>query len=213
MQIYVNPSSETTKVLIAFIADNIDEINKRVKIQRIMVTPKNMKAVQAAGISKTPTLVFNGKSYEGAQKIMRMLKPPSSYQDNFGNNSTPEEMVHKYLNNAIQPGGDDDEEDNDRGGNRAEELRQRMAALEKRRNGMIGGKDNPATRASGKRGKKPDMRTFNTDEDFVGAVDTGEETPTESAMEENGDLIWENELNKMADEAGRKVGNKIGKRR
>jgi hypothetical protein len=211
--IYVNPNTDATKALMGFIADNIDEIMKRIEIKRIKVDKTNSKKLQAQGITKTPTLVYEGKQYVGAQKIMRILKPPTAQRDNFGAHTSPEEMVHKYLERAIGTPGDA-EEDEDENGNREAQLRQRMTALEKRRKGMIGGTDHPNMKGGGrKRGAPQKAKTFETDEDFIGQADRDEETPTEPAAEEDGALIWENELNMLADQMGRKVGGKIGKRR
>src|SRR5690242_1655300 len=110
--IYVNPQSDSTKQLMSFIADNIDEINKRVNIERILVTKNNFAAIQRRGIQKTPTLVFENKQYIGAQKIMRILKPPSAHRDNFGAASSPEEMIQKFMAREAQMSANEEEEDN-----------------------------------------------------------------------------------------------------
>ena len=150
VRIYVNPSSDTTNILMGFIAENIDEINKRVVVERVLVTKRNFKDLQQRGIKKTPTLVYEGKQYIGAQKIMRILKPPSAYKDNYGASTSPEEMVQKYLARAIAPENGEEEDEVE---NRDTQIRQRMAALDKRRQEMIGGVKNPGAKAkkSGRR--------------------------------------------------------------
>jgi len=210
--IYVNPQSDATKQLMAFIADNIDEINKRVNIKRVLVTKDNFTAIQQSGIQKTPTLVFEGKQYIGAQKIMRILKPPSAHRDNFGAASSPEEMVQKYMAREALINPNEDEDDN-AGAIQDSQLRQKMSAFEKRRAEMIGGSHNPVSRPKPGKGGKQKAKTFDTDEDFIGSVDRGEDTPTDNYQpEEDGALIWENELNMLADQMGRKVSGKISKR-
>lgn len=208
--IYVNPQSDSTKQLMSFIADNIDEINKRVNIERILVTKNNFAAIQRRGIQKTPTLVFENKQYIGAQKIMRILKPPSAHRDNFGAASSPEEMIQKFMAREAQMSANEEEEDNS-GAIQDSQLRQKLSAFEKRRSEMIGGSKNPVTRP--KANGKQKAKTFDNDEDFVGSIDRGEDTPTENYQtEEDGALIWENELNMLADQMGRKVSGKISKR-
>lgn len=211
VKIYVNPKSESTKVLFAFIAKHIDEINRNINIRRVLVTDKNKKAVISLGITALPTLVYNGKLYPGANKIMSMLKPPSAHKDNYGQFNSPEEMLEKYMNKAIQPNNEhEDDDEDDRQNQRDAQLRQRMTDFSKRREGMIGGKNNPNTVSGKNKNRKSKTPSFNNDEDFINAYDQGDETPTEQYnMEDDGDLIWENELNEMADAMGRKPPSKM----
>lgn len=217
VKIYVNPNTQTTNALMDFIADNIDEISRRIIIDRVRVTRKNFQTLKDRGITKTPTLVYDGKQYVGAQKIMRILKPPSAHKDNFGSNLSAEEMVQRFHMRAIAPDEQEGETpDEDDPNNRTSMLRQRMAAFQKKRDAMLGFGDNPPI-PGGKpprKGRAARAKSFNNDEDFMSAMDAVEETPTEMTMtEEDGDRILEDERNRLADEMGRKVGRTVSRRR
>lgn len=218
VQIYVNPKSDATRELTKFIGKHLDEINKRVMVKIIKVNSRNLREVQRRGISKTPTLVYGGKKYEGTRKIITILRPPSAYRDGFGGVTSAEEMVHRFMVRNIYDGqGEEEEDDEDDPRNRGETLRKRMATFQKRRPAMEGMDGGPPISGGRKvtanrrgRGKK----SFSNDEDFMREAGAYNETPTERYMtEEDGDLILENERNRLADLFGRKVGRRISSRR
>jgi len=202
VQIYMSPNSEETKRLVTFIRDNIDDINRvaQIHIQQILVTSKNKNQVIAMGITKLPTLVFQGKARYGVQEIVKILKPPTAQRENFGQFASAEEMLQKYQEKAMQPGGSDDEEEEASDNQR----KMRLAALAKRRSTMVGAKNNPDSFGK-KTGKSaPQNRDYKNDEDFIVASRVEiDDTPID-LYEDDGDMALENMRNEEADAMGRK---------
>jgi hypothetical protein len=204
VQIYMSPNSEETQRLVAWIRDNIDDINRvaKISIKQTLVTSKNKSAVIAMGITKLPTLVFQGKARYGVQEIIKILKPPAAQRENYGQFATAEEMLQKYQENAMRPGGSDDEEEESTDNQR----KMRLAALAKRRSSMVGAKNNPDSFGKKTKGE-PQNRKYNNDEDFMTASKVEiDETPIE-LYEEDGDMLLENMKNEEADAMGRKPFN------
>lgn len=202
VQIYMSPNSEETQRLVAWIRDNIDDINRvaKISIKQTLVTSKNKSEVMAMGITKLPTLVFQGKARYGVQEIIKILKPPTAQRENFGQFATAEEMLQKYQESAMRPGGSDDEEEESTDNQR----KMRIAALTKRRSTMVGAKNNPDSFGK-KTGKgAPQNREYKNDEDFMVASKVEiDETPIE-LYEDDGDMLLENMKNEEADAFGRK---------
>lgn len=204
--IFTNPDSEQTKHLFSFIADHIDEINKKVIIKKVNVTKNNVSELKSKGIKQVPALALDGKIHVGVETIKRILKPNSEQRDNFGNSTSAEEMVQKFMAREM---AEEDEED---GNNREAYLRQALSSFEKRRADMIGGKNNPVVP---KKNTKQSAG-FADDESFISASSNYDETPTENYDVDNGDAIWEQYLNDEADQMGRKLpppGKKVGTRK
>lgn len=216
VQIYVKPGSPAAKELTRFIGKHVDEINKRIIVKIIKVTPKNSRKVQNLRITKTPTLAYNGKKYIGTKKIIAILRPPTAYRDSYTGSMSAEEMVHRYLIKSIRDGEGEDEDENDPA-NRGDYLRAKAAAFQAKRPAMEGFNGSPPISGGRKtsRGRRRSKKTsFVDDEDFINAIGDVEETPTEQYFaEEDGDRILEDERNRLADMFGRKIGRHISKKR
>lgn len=205
--IYVNPDAESTKLLDKYLAKNIDELNKYIVIKKIKVNKENSELIKKKGITRTPTLVFNGKQFVSLEKIINFLKLPSQSKDSYGTgNISSDDLVLQYQNDAIQPKENEEEEQDDMNPEtRGEELRQKMMALQKRRP------------AQAETSKPKDMRkskstsnskiNFETDEDFRKASGTDNilETPTKKYMDDmDGELLIEEYYLDEAIKSGKK---------
>lgn len=215
--IYVNPDSESTKLLNQFLARHIDQINKYIYIHRINVTNENVNAIRKKGIDRTPTLVYNNKKYVNLENIIKVLKPPTENKDNFGfGNTGPDELIHEYHNNLILKKEDD--EDDDVPENRTKEIQQKMTALQKRRPRMDDGPMSESKSLGGRKSKSMgnnSYSSFDSDDDFRRAskVDQITETPVKRFMDdEDGAIMLEDYYLDMAKETGLKRETKSRRR-
>lgn len=214
--IYVQPDAKSTEILTNFIAKHLDRINHSLTVRIIRVTARNAKLVKQSGIERTPTLVYDGRKFVTLEKIVKILTPPELNQDNYGyGNTSSDELIHKYQNAILDTGDEDDETDP---GVRGEVLRQKMAALQKRRPAMEGVDKSRQLRGGRKVTARPPAKAkFDSDDDFRKAtrVDNIEDTPTKADYmdETDGARILEDYFNDEADRSGRKVGKVISKRR
>jgi len=213
--IYVNPKSQKTAQINKFIGQHLQAINKRVYVKLIRVTPTNHAKIKSKGIDQTPTLVCDGKKVMGVNKIIDLLRPPEAYRDNFGNVTSAEEMVHKWMSGIAYSKKDDDEDDEMDPEKRSEYLRQKMAAMQKKRPEMAG-VDKKQKIKGGRKIAKTDYKKqkFRDDDDFIQRRDNFDETPTDRYLTDDDGLLMLEELrNEIADSSGRKVGRNISKRR
>lgn len=214
--IYVQPEMKSTDILTNFISKNIDRINHHLTVRIVKVTPRNAKIVKQSGVDRTPTLVYDGRKFVTLEKIVRILTPPELNQDSYGyGNTSSDELIHKYQDAILDTGDEDDEMDP---GKRGEVLRQRMAALQKRRPQMEGVDKTRQLRGGRKVTAKPPPKSrFDTDDDFRKAtrIDNIEDTPTKNDYMDDADgaRLLEDYFNDEADRSGRKVGKVISKRR
>jgi hypothetical protein len=204
--IFVTPRARSTEYLVNHVGKYIDLINKSFILEFINVTEKNAADVRRRGITKTPTLVHNGKHYVTFQKIVEMLTPPSRTKERFGVDATsPEELASKYMSSVINS-GDDESPDNPE--NREDDIRRKMAAFQKRRPEMKGVGEKQHLR--GGRKIKPGKNvgaSFNDDETFLDRSGRAQQemTPTKRYMDElSGEAILEDYFNAEADAHGRK---------
>lgn len=209
--IYVNPDSNSTRLLNQFIARHIDQINTRVYIKTIQVNQNNLIQVRKMGIDRTPTLVHNKKKYVGLDQIMQILKPPTETRDGFGTgNLSPDEMIHKFQSDFIQEEGDELDEDDP--ANRDSVLKQKMLALQRRRPQMDAETADKTKLAGGKKLKTSGQprTSFNSDDDFrrASGVDIITETPVRRyTAEEDGNMILEDYYLEEANMTGKRVKN------
>jgi hypothetical protein len=215
--IYVQPKAKSTEVLTNFIGKHIDQINENLMVKLIKVTAKNVQIIKAKGIERTPTLVYEKKKYVSLEKIMKMLTPPAENKDHFGyGNTSPDDLVHSF-HDAIISTGDDDEPDDDSPEMRGQVIRQKMAAMQKRRPEMQGVESNKKIKGGRKvKSGTPGKTKFESDADFVKAsrTDNMELTPFKTYMDDaDGDLILEEYFLDEANRSGKKVGKVVSKRR
>ena len=220
VMLFVSPDADTTKRLDKFLADNIDEINRYLYVRRIKVTSKNVAEIKRRGITETPTLVVKGKIISKLARVIQFLTPPDKARTNYGYGVTSaDDYVNQYQMSLISKPEDEDVDDTDANDpeRRREEIRQKMASMQKRRPEMrevpnqqkIGGGRKLKTTA-------PAQSKFETDDEFMVAsrTDNIDETPIKRYMEEaDGDQILENYYLDEAFQAGKKVTKNISKRR
>lgn len=214
VEIYVNPKAKSTDVLTDFIAKHIDRINENLMVKIIRVTSKNVNLVKKRGIKRTPTLLYDNKPYESLEKIVRILTPPGDEGEHYGyGNTTPDDLTHQYHESVLSTGDDDGSEDAPE--KRAEVIRQRMAALQKRRPEMRGVDKTRSVKGGRKVIATSKRSAYDTDDDFrrASGVDDVDETPIKKFMEEDGESILEDYYNDEADKFGRKLPKVISKRR
>src|SRR6185437_1254188 len=215
--IFVNPDSKSTKLLEQFLVKNIDRINEYIYINRIKVTPKNVAAVKRKGIEQTPTLLFNNRKYVNLERIIKLLNPPAENKDHFGlGNANPDEMVYQYQSGILDTGDENGEDLELDPETRSNVLRQKMAAMQKRRPQMDG-VENSRKLKGGKKviARQPIKSKFNDDEEFRRAarIDNISETPSKRYMDEqDGEMILEDYYLNEALQSGKKVGNVVSRR-
>lgn len=216
--IYVNPTSDSTKILLKFIGKFIDQINEHLVIKMIKVTKQNVDQVKAKGIERTPTLVYERKKYVSVEKIIKILTPPAEQKDHYGYGITSsDELVHTYHDAILNADDDEDALDEDNPENRADVIRQKMAAMQKRRPEMSG-VDSTKKLKGGRKLKNNPMgkRKFESDDDFVKAsrTDNIESTPIKGYMDEaDGALLLEEYYLEEAKRSGKQVGQRVSRRR
>lgn len=216
--IYVNPQSNNTKLLDQFLARHIDQINRYIYVKKINVTAENVQQIKKKGIDRTPTLVFNNKKYVNLENIIKILTPPNDSRDSFGfGNTGPDEQIHKYHEDMMLK-VDDQEEDEDDPENRENVLKQKMAALQKKRQRMDEETASETKLTGGKHPKTSGLSKteFKDDDEFRRAtkVDQITETPVKKFMsEDDGDIILEDYYLEMANQGGKKVGKNVSRRR
>lgn len=215
--IFVQKDKRATKILLDFISKNIDELNKYLFLEITFVTKQNAAKIKNMGINRTPTLIYKNKKYTDVEKIIKLLTPPTRQQETYGlSNYNPDELIYEFQKGVIASSGEDndnnEEEDDDvPGSNRADELRRKMAAMQKRRPQMEG-VDKDKYLKGGRRVVSKDIKkSFNSDSEFrkTAGIDDMEITPIKGYSEEpDGDTILENYRNAEADSYGRKINTK-----
>lgn len=216
--IFVNPDARSTKVLTDFIAKYIDEINKRLIVKIIKINKRNVEIVKNKGVKQAPTLIYGKKHIVSLENIIRVLTPPQKAHDNFGPSYTSaDELVHNYQDSILNTG--DIEEDDEMDPNvREQVIRQKMAAMQKRRPQMSDDVDTTMKLRGGRKLKKGSSKqsSFATDDDFrrAAGLEDMQGTPSQRYMEEaDGDLILEDWYLDEAIAQGKKVGKVVSKRR
>lgn len=210
VQLYVQPKAKSTLILTNHLGKYIDHINKRIHIDIIYVNDGNLRVVQQRGITRTPTMVCNGKYYTCLEKIISILTPPSNVREQFGiENASPEELVSRHQE-AVINAAPDEEEDNP-GIKREEELQRKMAAMQRKRPEMEGVNDASKIRGGRKIVSRQTVKSsFNNDEDFRAAsnIDVDPTPVKEYYGEEDGARTLEAYYNMEADRCGRRLNNK-----
>jgi glutaredoxin len=216
--IFVNEGSKATKILMDFIAKNIDKINERIIVKIIKINKKNVEICKSKGVQAAPTLIYGKKHITGVDDIIRVLSPPQQSKDGFGQGYlSADEYVHSYQDSILNTGGDEEEDEMDPGV-REQVLKQKMAALQKRRPQMSDNVDSKQRLRGGRKLKASGGKqaSFATDDEFYKAsgVDNVQSTPSRNYMEESdGDLILEEWYLQEANNSGKKVGKVVSKRR
>jgi hypothetical protein len=216
--IYVNPDARSTKILTAFIAKHIDQINRKMFVQIVNINKKNYELIKRRGVQKAPTLIFGDKHIVSLEKIIQVLTPRREARDNFGvSHMSADEMVHAFHDSILNT-GDGDEEDETDPVVREQVIRQKMAAMQKRRPQMS---DDVGSKQRLKGGRKikskpPQQNTFEDDASFMRAMgaDNFEATPSQRYMDDaDGELMLEDYYLDIANASGKKVGKVVSKRR
>jgi glutaredoxin len=216
--IFVNDGSRATTVLTGFIAKNIDKINEKLIIKMVKINKKNFEICKRKGVRVAPTLIYGKKHITGVDDIIKVLSPPQTSKDGFGQGySSADEYVHSYQDSILNTGGDEEEDEMDPSV-REQVLRQKMAALQKRRPQMSDNVDTKQRLRGGRKTKavSPKQSSFANDEEFYRAtgVDNVQTTPSSNYMDESdGNLILEEWYLAEANQAGKKVGKVVSKRR
>lgn len=216
--IFVNEGSRATAVLTDFVAKNIDKINERLILKLIKINKKNFEICKRKGVRVAPTLIYNNKHITGVDDIIRVLSPPQQSKDTFGQGYlSADEYVHSYQDSILNTGGDEEEDEMDPGV-REQVLKQKMAALQKRRPQMSETVDAKQRIRGGRKlnTSAPKQSSFASDEEFYKAsgMDNVQRTPSNTYMEESdGDLILEEWYLQEANNSGKKVGKVVSKRR
>ena len=217
-EIYINPKSKTTEILNQFLAKHIDQINEHLFIKRISVSSENIALVKRKGIDHTPTLVYNRRKVVSLEKIVKILTPPSDHKDHYGyGNMSSSDLVNQFQNSILDT-GDDDPEDNDMSPEaRSNVLRQKMAALQKKRPQMDGvGDKNKIIGGRKVKSNKSVASEFKNDDDFKKAtgMDNIIQTPVKKYMDDDdGAMILEEYYLTEAINNGKKVSNTTSRRR
>jgi len=206
--IYIKPNAQSTKILIRYVAKNLDLINQYVMVKFVKVTKETMNVVKKQGIKHTPTLVHNGKKYVTLEKIIKILTPPNQRKDNFGYGRTSaDEFLHDMQMACLDDESDQDADEFDMD-KRGEELRHKMAAFQTKRPEMKGVSKKQKLRGGRKvHASNPKTTDFRNDNEFrnLTGVDNMESTPAYGGFTaEDGDLLLEEYRNELADAEGRK---------
>jgi len=139
VNIYLNRKANSTTILSRHLAENIDALNQFLLINFIYINQNNSNLVRQKGIRKTPTLIYGRRRFEGIQKIIQILTPPSRGKETYGYGVTsPEDMMHKWQSMIIDTKDAEDDEDEGDPDVRTQQIRSRMAAFQKRRPKMEG---------------------------------------------------------------------------
>lgn len=208
--IYVNPNSKSTQILDQFLAKYIDQINRRIFLKIVRVTNQNVDEVKKRGIEQTPTLVVGNAKYVSLEKIVKILTPPADQKDSFGfGNSNPNDLITQYHTTILDTGDDNKDDDETNPDNRANVLREKMSAFQKRRPAMSGVEGNSKL-SGGRRVQAGNSKAkFSNDDEFRKAsnIDNIIETPTQKYMDDNdGGAILEEYFLQEAINSGKKVG-------
>lgn len=216
--IFVNANSRATNILTQFVGKNIDKINERLTIKMIKINKKNIEICKRKGVRVAPTLIYGQKHITGVDNIIRVLQPPQQNRDGFGQGyMSSDEYIHSYHDSILNNGGDEEEDEMDPS-MREQVLKQKMAALQKRRPQMSDSVSSDQRISGGRKLKTatPKHSSFASDEDFFRAtgVDNIENTPTKNYMDDaDGDLMLEEYYLAEANQNGKKVGRVVSKRR
>src|SRR5271163_4881619 len=176
IQIFVNPGSGSTSTLTKHIGKHIDSINQLLILDIIQVTEKNFPSIKKIGVSKTPTLIYQGKHYVGVDKIIRILTPPAKDRRNLESSLSSDELVRKYhesIYNSYDDNDSDETEDDD--------IHRKIAAFQKRRPEMEGVNDNKYVRGGRKVVAKGNVGSrFDSDDEFRKASNVDKDGSTET---------------------------------
>lgn len=117
-----------------FISKNYTEISKVLRVKFNKITKKNKNSAIKKNIQNLPALIYGNKLYEGEKQILHFLS--SIFADlNYGyGNANPEELVYQMMLEEMEAGDDEPDLDDDRD----QEIRRKMAAMQKRRPEMDG---------------------------------------------------------------------------
>jgi hypothetical protein len=211
VSIYLQKDKRTSKILLDFLNQHIDALNKVVYVKLEYVTKNNVGYLKRKGITKTPTMIFGDKIITSVEEIIKKLTPPERKAESFGLGiGSPDELIYAYQTGVIISNGDEEEDDLP-GSNRSDELRRKMAAIQKRRPQMEGVDSSKKLKGGRKISYKENNTKFNNDMEFKKAagVDNIIDTPINKYLtSEDGDSILEDYKNHEADSYGRKLNNK-----
>lgn len=194
--IYLNEKAASTVTLSKHLAKHIDDLNNLLLIHFIYITKNNSEKVKQKGIRKTPTLIYENRRFEGLEKIIQVLTPPQRNKESYGYGVTnPDEMLHKWQDEIIQNHADDDQEEalGDTIGDT--EIRDKMAAFQKKRPKMSDNVSQKQKIPGGRLVKgKSNQKEYHGDDDFLkdSGVNNQDQTPTSQYTEDvDGELLLE----------------------
>lgn len=209
IDIYLKTESQSAKALTVHLAKYIDQLNEQVLINFIYITDKNAPAVQRKGIRRTPTLIYGNRRFEGLEKIVRILTPQKRDTENYGYGvMNPDEMLNKWQSDIIDSAVDEETDDDMSSDARSQQLRQKMAAMQKMRPQMQGVPSKNKIGGGRKLKTATPKKEYNNDDDFLKASGVGsvKQTPTNPYMEDkDGELILEDYYLDEAMKDGKKI--------
>ena len=184
----------------------------------VKINKKNIEICKRKGVRVAPTLIYGQKHITGVDDIIKVLSPPQQNRDGFGQGYlSSDEYVHSYQDSILNSGGDEEEDEMDPSV-REQVIKQKMAALQKRRPQMSDTVDSKQRIRGGRklRTGAPRQSSFASDDDFYRAsgMDNIETTPSRNYMDEaDGELMLEEYYLAEANQQGKKVGRIVSKRR
>lgn len=207
--LYLNPIAATTQLLTQFIAKHIKQINETHEIVTVKVTADNTPTLRNKGITRTPTMIYNGKMIIDINQMKAILTPASRAKETFGvGNTSPEELLDMYNRSILHS---DPNEDEDNGALNFDKVREGMIAMQKRRPVMDNDKHNTGGyKLPVKPAKKQPV--FTDDDSFmaVSGVDNISQTPVSKYGDEySGESILEDYFNDEANQMGRKIVSRM----
>jgi len=204
--LFVQKQTAITNNIANYINKNITVISQHVVLKRVYVNTTNAAQLK---VTKTPCLRIGNKNIIGIEEIMNALTPPKKNVESYGIGAlSPDEQILQYQFNIMNSEDSEVSESE----LRADEIRQKSEAFQKRRPAMDGCEKGPFIRGGRKIiNNKTTPTSFDNDEDFYKASrkDNIVFTPT-AKYEDNldGDSILEDYYNIEADKSGRKPNTK-----
>jgi hypothetical protein len=195
VDIYLKTKSESAKMLTAHLAKHIDQLNELIMINFIYITEGNAQAVQRKGIRRTPTLIYYNRTFEGLDKIIKVLTPPKNNSENYGYGVTsPDEMLDKWQSDIIDSTAEEEEEDDMSPEARSEQIRRKMAQMQKNRPQMHGVPSKNKISGGRKLTAPKAQKEYSNDDDFLNAsgISSVKATPASPYVDSaDGELILE----------------------
>ena len=214
VKIIMSKNAKSSAVLIDnHLSKHIDALNQILFIEFIYVTKANTNKLKATGIRQTPTLIYGDRTFTGIDKIIKVLTPPAQNKESFGYGITsPEEMLHNWQSEILDTREDDDSLDENDPEVRSQQIRQKMAAFQRRRPAMEGGEEKHKIKGGRKLKAKKSEHLGGYDQqqgDDKFLKDSGlsdlQDTPGGYVEDTDGELILEEYFLEVAKDEGKRV--------